>query len=71
MTQLEDKESIDGRRRRRTGRTEQFATRVSHEFKMLLDEVAEEAGMMYVEVLEEALRDFKRKIDRNKKRSNA
>lgn len=46
---------VDGRRLRRTGRTEQLATRVTREFKKRLYDVAERDGLLLVEVLEKAL----------------
>ena len=49
---------IDGRSRRKTGRTEAFATRVSPDFKERLDRVAEKTGMPYCEILEIALRNY-------------
>jgi hypothetical protein len=45
----------DGRSMRRTGRTVQFATRVSPEFDERLRQIAEREGMLLVEVLEKAL----------------
>ena len=45
----------DGRSLRRTGRTLQFATRVSPEFDARLRNIAERQGMLLVEVLEQAL----------------
>jgi hypothetical protein len=45
----------DGRSARRSGRTLQFATRVSPEFDNRLRAIAERDGRLLVEVLEEAL----------------
>ncbi len=45
----------DGRTARRTGRTLQFATRVSVEFDDRLRAIAQRDGLMLVEVLERAL----------------
>lgn len=45
----------DGRSARRTGRTLQFATRVSLEFDARLRAIAEREGRLLVEVLERAL----------------
>jgi hypothetical protein len=45
----------DGRSARRSGRTLQFATRVSPEFDNRLRLIAERDGKLLVEVLEEAL----------------
>ena len=52
---------IDGRTLRRSGRTEQFATRVTTEFKDRIHEIAEEDGVLLVEVLEEALKAYEEK----------
>jgi hypothetical protein len=45
----------DGRTARRTGRTVQFATRVSSEFDERLRTIAARDGLLLVEVLERAL----------------
>jgi hypothetical protein len=45
----------DGRSARRTGRTVQFATRVSPEFDERVRFIAEREGILLVEVLERAL----------------
>lgn len=45
----------DGRSARRTGRTLQFATRVSPEFDQRLRDIAERDRLLLVEVLERAL----------------
>lgn len=45
----------DGRSARRTGRTIQFATRVSPEFDSRLRSLAQRDGLLLVEVLERAL----------------
>ncbi len=45
----------DGRKARRTGRTLQFATRVSEEFNDRLRLLAERENLLLVEVLERAL----------------
>jgi hypothetical protein len=45
----------DGRSARRTGRTVQFATRVSPEFDERVRLIAEREGILLVEVLERAL----------------
>lgn len=47
--------SRDGRSARRTGRTLQFATRVSPEFDQRLRDIAERDRLLLVEVLERAL----------------
>lgn len=46
---------IDGRTMRRSGRTVQFATRVSPEFDERIRQIAMREGMLLVEVLERAL----------------
>ena len=48
----------DGRSARRSGRTLQFATRVSPEFDNKLRVIAERDGKLLVEVLEEALEAY-------------
>jgi hypothetical protein len=48
----------DGRSARRSGRTLQFATRVSPEFDDRLRAIAEREGKLLVEVLEEALEAY-------------
>ncbi|MFO1432955.1 MAG: hypothetical protein U1F76_23070 [Candidatus Competibacteraceae bacterium] len=48
-------ERIDGRTLRRSGRTIQFATRVSPEFDARLRQIAQRDGLLLVEVLERAL----------------
>ncbi len=48
----------DGRRARRSGRTLQFATRVSPEFDNRLRSIADRDGKLLVEVLEEALEAY-------------
>jgi len=45
----------DGRSRRRTNRTVQFATRVSPEFDARIRGLADRDGLLLVEVMEEAL----------------
>jgi hypothetical protein len=47
--------SYDGRSARRTGRTLQFATRVSPDFDERLRAIARRDGLLLVEVLERAL----------------
>ncbi len=46
---------MDGRTMRRSGRTVQFATRVSPEFDQRIRRIAMRDGMLLVEVLERAL----------------
>ena len=46
---------LDGRTMRRSGRTVQFATRVSPEFDERVRQIAMRDGMLLVEVLEHAL----------------
>jgi hypothetical protein len=45
----------DGRSARRTGRTVQFATRVTSEFDERFRAIAERDGLLHVELLEESL----------------
>jgi hypothetical protein len=49
---------IDGRTLRRSGRTVQFATRVSPEFDERIRQIARREGMLLVEVLEQALKAY-------------
>lgn len=49
---------IDGRTRRRSGRSLQFATRVSWEWDEKLRQIAERDGLMLVEVLERSLEAY-------------
>ena len=51
---------IDGRTLRRTGRTEQFATRVRPEFRNEIAEIAEATNKKYNEILEECLVLYRR-----------
>jgi hypothetical protein len=56
MAQPEEKPNhIDGRSLRRTGRTVQFATKVSPAFDEKLRQIAQRDRLMMVEVLERAL----------------
>lgn len=48
-------EPLDGRTLRRTGRTEQFSTRVHPDFKKQLYKVAKQTGKNYNVILEESL----------------
>ena len=50
-----DRRRVDGRSLRRTGRTLQFATRVTEEFDELLHKIAERDGLKLVEVLENSV----------------
>jgi hypothetical protein len=52
---------IDGRTLRRSGRTVQFATRVSPEFDARVREIARRDGILIVEVLERALASLEEK----------
>ena len=54
----------DGRSARRTGRTVQFATRVSSEFNEQLRAVAKRDGLLLVELLERALRSYETQAKR-------
>jgi hypothetical protein len=58
----------DGRSARRSGRTLQFATRVSPEFDNRLRATAERDGKLLVEVLEEALEAYERSRQRQSSR---
>lgn len=60
----------DGRRARRTGRTLQFATRVSSEFDARLRAIAEREGLLLVEVLERALDAYEVKMEAGKEGTN-
>jgi hypothetical protein len=51
---------IDGRTLRRSGRTIQFATRVSPEFDVRIRTIAQRDGLLIVEVLERALAAYER-----------
>ena len=51
----EGRRSRDGRSARRTGRTIQFATRVTPEFDERFRAVAERDGLLHVELLEKSL----------------
>jgi hypothetical protein len=55
----------DGRSARRTGRTVQFATRVSIEFDDRLRTIAQRDGLMLVEVLERALDAYEKRAFRD------
>lgn len=56
----ERQQRVDGRTLRRSGRTLQFATRVSAEWDGRLREAAQARGMMLVEVLEQSLMAWER-----------
>ncbi len=58
----------DGRSARRSGRTLQFATRVSPEFDTRLRAVAERDGKLLVEVLEDALEAYENSRQRQSSR---
>ena len=53
-------EKVDKRTLRKTGRTEQFATRVSKEWLEKVKAIAEKEGLKLVEVLERALECYER-----------
>ena len=55
---LHQRHRIDGRSMRKTGRTVQFATRVSWEWDEKLRRIAERDGLLLVEVLERALEAY-------------
>lgn len=52
----------DGRRLRHTGRTEQFATRVTKAWRDKLHRLATRTRRLYVDILEEALDDLDKKL---------
>ena len=54
---------IDGRSLRRSGRTVQFATRVSPEFDRRVRILAQRDGLLLVEVLERALDAYDRQLE--------
>ena len=54
----QSKVRIDGRTRRRSGRSLQFATRVSWEWDEKLRQIAERDGLLLVEVLERSLEAY-------------
>jgi len=49
---------VDGRTLRKTGRTEQLATRVTPEFRRRIHNIAQNEGILIVEVLERALKAY-------------
>ena len=51
----QSKRRLDGRSMRKTGRTVQFATRVSEEWDEKLRHIAQRDGLLLVEVLEQAI----------------
>ena len=55
----------DGRSARRTGRTVQFATRVSLQFDERVREIAQREGLLLVEVLERALDAYEKRAFRD------
>ena len=57
---------IDGRSLRRSGRTVQFATRVSPEFDRRVRSLAQRQGLLLVEVLERALDAYEHSGNSNK-----
>lgn len=52
----------DGRSMRKTGRTVNFATRVSQEFDERLRNLAEQQGLMLVEVMELSLAAYEKEL---------
>jgi hypothetical protein len=54
-------EKVDKRTLRKTGRTEQFATRVSPEWLGKVKVIAEKEGLKLVELLEKMLEYYERK----------
>lgn len=53
-------EKVDKRTLRKTGRTEQFATRVNKEWLEKVKEIAKSEELKYVEVLERALECYEK-----------
>ena len=60
-------EKVDKRTLRKTGRTEQFATRVSKEWLGKVKAIAEKEGLKLVEVLEKVLEVYERQSKNNEK----
>ena len=63
-----ERRRIDGRSLRRTGRTLQFATRITEEFDELLHKIAQRDGLKLVEVLENSVAAYefsRQKLDRS------
>jgi hypothetical protein len=59
-----ERRRIDGRTLRKTGRTLQFATRITEEFDELLHKIAQRDGLKLVEVLENGVAAYE--ASRNK-----
>lgn len=57
---------IDGRSLRAKGRTVQFATRVTPDWKSRLERLAKDSGSSYIEILEQALEGLERKRNSGK-----
>ena len=57
---------LDGRTMRRSGRTVQFATRVSPEFDGRIRQIAMRDGLLLVEVLEHALDAYEKTRDKTR-----
>lgn len=55
---------VDGRTTRKTNRTVQFATRVTPEWDARIRAIAQEEGVLLVEVLEKALAAYEEKSSR-------
>jgi hypothetical protein len=55
---------VDGRTLRKTGRTIQFATRVSKDFDLRLRQIAQKENLLLVQVLEKALKEYEKIISR-------
>lgn len=53
---------VDGRTLRRTGRTEQFSTRVHPDFKKKIYALSDKTGKQYNEILEESLALFENNL---------
>ncbi len=58
-------QKIDARTLRRTGRTIQFATRVSEDFDSRLRRIAQQENLLLVQVLERALKEYEKKLHKN------
>lgn len=56
---------IDARTLRKTGRTIQFATRVSEDFDIRLRQIAQKEGLLLVQVLENALKEYEKKLQKS------
>lgn len=55
-------QKVDGRTLRKTGRSIQFATRVSEDFDIRLRKIAQQENLLLVQVLEKALKEYEKKL---------